>query len=78
MKITNEIALRDFEPWGGACCRFDQFTADELDALEDILNEIYPDGIDETLLNDLFWFDFAYLCDLIGVTCDADTDEVVR
>ena len=27
----------------------------------------YPDGMTETQLNDLFWFEDKYLCELIGI-----------
>lgn len=78
MKVRKEIALCDFEPWGGACYRYDQFTNEELEDLETLLDDLYPDGIDETLLNDLFWFEFPWLCDLVGLEVNEETDEVIR
>ena len=78
MKLTKEVALCDFEPWGGACSRFDQLTKEELDDLETLIDDIYPDGIDETLLNDLFWFEFVSVCEWLGLEVDEETDEVIR
>ena len=49
MKIFRELSLTNFEPWGGACCRYEQLANDELKELE-------------TLLNDLFWFEFVSVC----------------
>ena len=49
------------------------FTDEELDSLESILEtEIYPDGIGETELNDLFWFEDEYLCELLGIDFEND------
>ena len=78
MKVTKEIALCDFEPWGGACCRFDQLTKEELEELEEMVNVLYPDGIDETMLNDLFWFEFYAVCAWLGLDYDDETDDVIR
>lgn len=78
MKVTKEIALCDFEPWGGACCRFDQLTKAELDELEEMINVLYPEGISETMLNDLFWFEFYAVCAWLGLDYDDETDDVIR
>ena len=78
MKITKEVALCDFKPWGGACCRFDQLTKEELEELEEMVNVLYPDGIAKTALNDLFWFDFYAVCAWLCLDYDEETDEVIR
>lgn len=74
MTIKREVRLCDFETWGGAFERYGQLTCDELASLEDL----YPEGIDETMLNDLFWFEFPWLCDLVGLEVNEETDEVIR
>ena len=43
-------------------------TSSQLDAIETELEQLYPDGIGETELNDLFWFDFDFVCSLIGTS----------
>ena len=35
--------------------------------VEHNLEEIYPDGIDETTINDIFWFDFDQICVWLGI-----------
>lgn len=57
MKIYTEKSLRDFEFWSGAKDTVKYLTPEELDQIESILEECYPDGIDETAINDFFWFD---------------------
>ena len=54
MKVYQEIGIRDFEAWSGAIATKDLIIEnnkeDEFDAL---IEELYPDGIDETQLNDI-------------------------
>lgn len=57
MIITRDISLRDFEPWSGAVPTFEALSTSELDQLESELEALYPDGMDETELNDFFWFE---------------------
>lgn len=66
MKITSEKSLRNFEFWSGAEDAAKILTFEELDQIEEQLEEIYPEGMDETELNDLFWFDFDWILELIG------------
>jgi hypothetical protein len=65
MKANLEINLTNFDFWAGA--KNHSFTYNELQEIQFQLEEIYPDGIDETHLNDLFWFEDEFLCDLIGL-----------
>jgi len=57
MTITSEKAIRDFKFWAGAADTVKYLTRDEMDDIEQQLDELYPDGMDETNLNDFFWFD---------------------
>lgn len=41
-------------------------TDDELDILEDTIGDIYPDGLDETELNDLLRFEGDTIADWLG------------
>ena len=70
MKIYKEERLTTFDFWGGARDRAVKLTVDELCQIDDILTDLYPNGIDETTLNDIFWFDFDWLCECIGTTED--------
>ena len=68
MTIHSETALRNFGFWSGAKDRADMLTSSQLDAIETDLEQLYPDGMTETELNDLFWFDFDFVCSLIGTS----------
>lgn len=66
MKLYCEKSLRDFEPWSGAVCRFNELTEEELDQLESMLEDLYPDGMDETQLNDILWFEEDWIAEQLG------------
>lgn len=77
MTIKVEKSLRDFGWWSGAVANAAKLTPDELDTLEEVLEES-ADEWDETTLNDMMWFDFDYICDLLGLEYDRDNDEIIR
>ena len=66
MLIHTEKRLQDFEFWSGAVDTVKELTWEQLNQIEGILEEIYPDGIDETQLNDLFWFDEDIIAEWLG------------
>ena len=65
MKVTSEINLTNFDFWSGA--KNHSFTYNELKELEFQLEDIYTDGMNETQINDLFWFEEELLCEWLGV-----------
>lgn len=66
MKVIEETSLKDFEFWGGAVNTVKYLTDDELDAIEESLEELYPDGMDKTEINDYFWFDDDTIAEWLG------------
>ena len=74
MKIYEEKSLKDFKFWGGAEDRRKYFTDEEMEVLEECLNELYPEGLEETQLNDIFWHDSDFLAELVGYN---DFDEII-
>lgn len=56
MKIYKEISLTEFDFWAGAKDTVKYLTDEELEQIEERLEEICPEGLSETDLNDLFWF----------------------
>ena len=68
MKVTSELNLVDFEFWSGA--KDHGFSYTELKELEYHLEELYPDGMSETEINDMFWFDEEFLCECLGLDYD--------
>lgn len=72
MKIYNEKSLRNFEFWSGAKENAKEFTDEQLDQIEAILEDMYPDGMDETQINDLFWFEPETLREWLGIEEEED------
>lgn len=66
MKIYTETSLRNFEFWSGAVDRVKYLTYEELDQIETLLEDLYPDGMDETEINDFFWFEEDTVADWLG------------
>lgn len=77
MKIINETSLINFEFWSGAICRANQLTGEEMERLEIILDELFPEGMTDTQINDLFWFDFETICEWLCLELD-DNGDVIR
>lgn len=66
MKIYTEESLRNFEFWSGAKDTVKYLTDDELDTIEEILEELNPEGMSETDINDLFWHDDDTIAEWLG------------
>ena len=69
MKIYKDEALRHFEFWSGARDRAMELSSEELDRIEAELEVAYPDGMDETKINDLFWFEEDTIAEWLGYEC---------
>lgn len=58
MTITYELDLDSFKAWSGAVDTLDRVRREgKCTELEAILEDTYPDGMTETELNDLLWFE---------------------
>ena len=75
MKIYGEQNLRNFRFWSGAADNAAELSFEQLDELEAILEDIYPNGIDETTLNDIMWFDFDIVKEWLGIDNEDGDDE---
>ena len=76
MKVTTEQSLSNFNFWSGAKDNASELTDSQLDTVESILEDIYPDGMDETSVNDLFWFEFDTVKEWLGITEEEEEEEV--
>lgn len=73
MKVYSDIGLLEFEPWSGAVATKDMIVeAGKCDEFDQLIEEIYPDGINETQLNDILWFEDEWLCEALGLECEND------
>lgn len=67
MKYFVEESLSNFQFWSGGKDRAKLLSAEQLDTVEQMLEEIEPaDGWSDTAINDFFWFDFDTICEWLG------------
>lgn len=52
--------------WSGAKDRVNDLTDDQIETILSYLEDIYPDGMDETEFNDFLWFDDDTYADWLG------------
>lgn len=75
MKIYKELNLREFEPWSGAVDTYELIINNNKEEdFEFLIEEIYPNGIDETTLNDLLWFDSDWVLESLGIEEEEEED----
>ena len=76
LKVIKEFS--DYAPWSGATSNYERLVEEnKLDAFESLLEEFYPNGIEETLINDILWFEFDWVCDCIGMEkFDEEEDDI--
>ena len=72
MKVYSEINLRNFKIWCGAKENAETLTSEQLDMVESILEDAYPDGMRKTQINDLFWFEFDTIREWLGIEQEED------
>lgn len=66
MKIISDISLKDFDFWSGAKYCAEELTDEQFVQVEAALEDMYPDGITDTQLNDMFWFNPDFIYKLAG------------
>ena len=66
MKIYTEKSLKDFDFWSGAKDTVKYLTEDEINLIETILEDSFPEGMDETEINDFFWFENDTIAEWLG------------
>ena len=68
MKITSEMSLKNFKAWSGAEDTLNKLIElDKCDELEFILEDLYPNGLSDTQLNDILWFDDEWVFETLGI-----------
>lgn len=76
MKVIKEIGISDFDGWSGATDTIEKIIANDKESeFEQLIEEQYPDGIDETELNDFLRFEDEYIYRLLDIAEDDEEDE---
>lgn len=74
MKLYKEENLTNFNFWSGAADTVKHLTGEEITKIENMLEELNPEGMSETEVNDFFWFETDTIAEWLGY---ADFDELM-
>ena len=79
MTITYELDLNRFEAWSGAKDTLERIQREgKCTELENILEELYPDGMTETELNDLLWFEPETVYEWLGIRSEGQIENEIE
>lgn len=70
MKVlrVQEISLEEFETWSGATDTKEKIIEeDKVEEFNSLIEESYPEGLTDTELNDLLWFEDEWIYSNIGI-----------
>lgn len=68
MKMYSEIRLSEINTWGDAEVIKNIIISENLEEeFEELIKELYPNGITFTELNDLLWLDSEYVLSYLGI-----------
>lgn len=68
MTIKTETNLRNFKAWSGAIdTKKIILDAGLEEEFEILIDELYPEGLTDTQLNDLLWFEADWILENLGV-----------
>ena len=76
MKIISEIGLNEFKAWSGAKAtkrRIEE--ADKEADFERLIDELYPEGLTDTQLNDILWFESDWIFESLGISEEEEEEE---
>ena len=73
MRVISEMRLVDFKPWCGAKSTWERIINENKEQwFEDIIEDLYPDGLTDTNLNDILWFESEWLYESLEIDPDED------
>ena len=79
MRLYVEFDINNFEAWSGAKETLERIQREGKCAeLENVLEELYPDGMTETELNDLLWFDSESVYEWLGIRSEAQIEKEIE
>ena len=64
-----KIITTKYTPWSGAIDTYSKIEeANMVEEFESLIDELYPDGIEEVTLNDILWFEPDYILESLGLS----------
>ena len=66
--IKNTQTLMDFDAWSGAVETKETIIENrKAQQFDDLIDELYPEGLTETELNDILWFETDWIYDMLKI-----------
>ena len=63
--------LAHYQPWGGARETYALIDMNnKLDELDNLITELYPNGLSMTEFNDILWFESEWVLEQLGIEDD--------
>lgn len=77
MKTFNEnTTLVNFDAWSGAVETKERIINEgKADEFDNLIEELYPDGLSETALNDILWFEEDWIFESLGIDNEEESEE---
>lgn len=77
MKTINEnTTLAYFDAWSGAVdTKKTILRANKGEEFDDLIEELYPDGLTVTQLNDILWFESEWIFENLGILENEEENE---
>lgn len=70
-----KIITTKYTPWSGAIDTYNTIEeAGKLEEFESLIDELYPDGIEEVTLNDILWFEPEFILESLGLSEEEEED----
>ena len=68
MKIIQEIGIMEFDAWNEAIKTKEMIiNMDKAEEFDSLIEELYPEGIEDVKLNDILWFDRDWVLESLGI-----------
>jgi len=66
--INNELDIRDFKAWSGAVETKEKIIEEgKAQEFNELIEGLYPDGLSDTKLNDILWFEYDWIFESLGI-----------
>ena len=71
-----KIITTKYSPWSGAIDTYSKIEeANMVEEFESLIDELYPEGIEEVKLNDILWFEPDFILESLGLSEEEEEDE---
>lgn len=71
-----KIITNKYTPWSGATDTYNKIKEyNKVEEFEELVSELYPEGIEEVKLNDILWFEDDWVFEQLGIPTEDEEDK---